>query len=133
MHEEDVKKFYGMNFLRRIELGKQITDLLGEKHGSSFDFDVSIKESNLIEQIHSLFQSVMDHNDIWEFYEYGARSEVISHFQEFIDSLEKNDLWVFGGTTQQPHGNFDPSLILDVIVLRVFRKDNLGIIKMDLN
>lgn len=133
LQEEDSKKFDGVDFLLRIEHGKQLTDLIGGKHASDFNFELSIKDKNLIELIHNLFQNVSDYNDIWEDIEYGGRTEAITFFQDSIDELERNDLWLFGGVTKQPYGDYKPPLIFDIIVLRIHPKDSATVIKVDLD
>jgi transcriptional regulator with XRE-family HTH domain len=72
LQEEKSKKNDDVDFLLRIEHGKQLTDLIGGKDASDFDFDMSVKDKKLIELIHSVFQSVSDYNDIWEEFEYGG-------------------------------------------------------------
>jgi len=133
LHEEDHKKFEGTDFLFKIKHGKQISDLIGEKHAGDCDFDISITDKDSLELVHELFQSVMDYNDIWDSIEFGGRTDAIIYFQELIDKLHQKNLWVFGGATQREEGNFKPPLIFDVIVLRVFPKDSPDIIKIDLN
>lgn len=131
--EEDSKKFEGVDFLLRIEHGKQLADLIGGKHAFDFDFELAIKDKDLIELIYNLFQNVSDYNDIWEDIEYGGRTEAITFFQELINKLERNSLWVFGGVTKRPYGNFNPPLIFDIIVLRIHPKDSATVIKVDLD
>ena len=133
LQEEDSKKFDGVDFLLRIEHGKQLTDLIGGKHASDFNFELSIKDKNLIELIHNLFQNVSDYNDIWEDIEYGGRTEAITFFQDSIDELERNGLWLFGGVTKRPYGDYNPPLIFDIIVLRIHPKDSATVIKVDLD
>lgn len=131
--EEDSKKFEGINFLKRIEHGKEIIDILGNKHASSFDYEFTITDANLITLIHELFQNVQDYNDIWDVVEYGSRTDAILTFQQLLDELTKNDLWVFGGISKQPYGNYDPPLIFDVIILRIHKKGSEAIINVDLD
>lgn len=132
LQEEDSKKFEGVDFLFRVEHGKQVSDLVGGKHAGDCDFDITITDKESLELVHGLFQSVMDYNDIWDDIEYGGRSEAILHFQELIDNLHEKDLWIFGGLTKREQGNFKPPLIFDVIVLRVYPSNSPTIIKVDL-
>lgn len=132
LQEEDSKKFEGVDFLERIEYGKQISDLVGAKHASDCDFDISITEKESLELVHSFFQNVMDYNDIWDDIEYGGRSKAIIYFQELIDRLHEKDFWVFGGTTKREEGNFKPPLIFDLIVLRIYPNNSPTIIKVDI-
>lgn len=132
LQEEDSKKFEGVDFLFRIEHGKQISDLVGAKHAGDCDFDLSITDKESLELIHSFFQNVMDYNDIWEDIEYSGRSEAIIYFQELIDNLHEKNLWIFGGTTKREHGNCKPPLIFDVIILRIYPNNSPTIIRVDL-
>src|SRR5690242_6804806 len=44
LQEEDSKKSEGVDFLFRIEHGKQISDLVGAKHAGDYDFDITITQ-----------------------------------------------------------------------------------------
>jgi transcriptional regulator with XRE-family HTH domain len=133
LEEEDSKKFKGVDFLTRIEHGKQIADLMGDKEASDFDFELSIKDKELIDLIHTFFQNLRDYNDIWGNIEFGGRGEAINYFQELIDELHNRDLWVFGGQTKKEYGNYTPLLMFNVIVIRIHPKDSATIIKVDLS
>lgn len=132
LQEEDSKKFEGVDFLFRIEHGKQVADLIGGKHATDCDFDLAITEKGALEIVHSFFQSIADYNDIWEDIEYVGRSQAIVYFQELIEEIQKRNLWIFGGTTKRKYGDFKPSLIFDVLVIRVHPINSPTIIKVDL-
>jgi transcriptional regulator with XRE-family HTH domain len=126
------KQYTDIEFLTRFQFGKQVVDIIGGKHGYDFDFETSIVETTHLELIHSFFQQLQDYNDFWDEIEYVERGQAIQFFQNKIEELERNGLWVFGGETRRPVGEYTPPLIFDILVMRVYTKDNAMIIKIDL-
>jgi transcriptional regulator with XRE-family HTH domain len=132
LQEEDSKKFEGTDFLIRLEHGKQIADFVADKEAFDFDFELSIKDQNVLDIIYSFFQDLQDYGDIWTDLEFGGRGQAVQRFQKLLDELNHHNLWVFGGQTKREHGNFNPPLFFNVLIIRVHLKDSATIIKVDL-
>jgi transcriptional regulator with XRE-family HTH domain len=130
---DSTKKENYTDFLVKVDLGKQIIDLLGNKEVSDFDFEPSIIIKKQLDLIHSFFQDIQDYNDILNNFEVGGYSEVISNFQELINELQKENLWVFAGEIKREYGNFQPPTIFNVIVVRVLPIKSQTIINVDLS
>lgn len=132
LEEDFSKKFADIEFLTRIEYGKQIADIISGKHAYDLDFETSIVDPQLLELMHSFFQELQDYGELWDEIEYSGRGQGILSFQNWVDELAKNDLWVFGGKAKRPIGQYNPPLIFDILVIRIYTKDSASIIKVDI-
>ncbi len=128
-----LKQYSDLEFLTRFELGKQVVDVIGGKHGYDFDFESTIVDPGYLEMIHAFFQQLQDYSDFWDEIEYAERGQAVQIFQTKIEELERNGLWVFGGETKRPVGQYTPPLVFDILIIRVYTKDNATIIKIDLS
>ena len=126
---EDASK-KDVEFLIKLEHGKQIADLIPNKHALDFDFDRAIKNPNQIELIYSFFQELQDYSDFWDEIEFFERGKIIQKIQELATRLEESNLYIFGNGVKR---EYDKSILkLDVLIIRIYCHDNPSIVKVDI-
>jgi transcriptional regulator with XRE-family HTH domain len=121
-----------IEFLTRIEKGKDLATLINSTHAFDLDFDSEVESEEEISFVHAFFQEMQDYSDIWDDIDSGGKGKATITFSNWIQDLEAKHLWVFAGKYQQTQDSFNPPLIFNILTLRVFKSDNAQIIKINI-
>ncbi|QUW23620.1 helix-turn-helix transcriptional regulator [Sporosarcina sp. Marseille-Q4063] len=122
----ETKKQESLQFLQRIEDGRNLVRIIADSHQYGFDYhDCETKEK--IEEVQSFLTNVADVIDIWSMVEIGQRFDLENTLDEQIKTLEKLNLWVFGLRQHDEKANWTTAII------QVYSKDNPMIRKIKLD
>jgi len=114
--------------------GKEALDIVTNAMAFSFDHD-KLKSQHEVDLIAKFFQTMSEWGDISDELEIGQRVEIAYNLTQSLQELEQAGFFVFGGREIQliEGGVIDTPSNWPIAILRVVRKDNNEIIKVDLN
>jgi hypothetical protein len=122
----------GNQFITRIETGKEaLSVVIGAE---AFDFSYDEPESkDELELLRGFMQTLQDLGDMGDELEAGARVEVGFDLTQDIKNLEGHGFWVFGVRRRQTISFRDGPTDMSVAVVRVLRRTNPTIKRVNLN
>ncbi len=120
------------HYLFRLTSGQDITNIVGEACGFSFEHDEpASKEENEI--IGEFLQEAQDWGDLWSGLEAGERVNGTYRMSTLLRNLEENGFWVFGAReVQRLEGGVRTPSPFPVAILRVIRSTSTELISVDL-
>jgi hypothetical protein len=104
----------------RIELGRDLTQILGGSHMSQFDND-ELQNTKEVEAVGNFLQNIQDYCDLWDEIPSLNRIQVQFDFQQEITNLEAMDFIIYGCQHRErwKFGNvIDYFLVLYIFILR---------------
>lgn len=115
-------------FLTRVTTGKELVDIIKDVYGYKFDND-EVSTTEEAEKIGNFLEVLKDWGDNSELLDATDFAKISLDLKRDIDELEKMGFFVFGQRTRE---KVEHRAIWDIAVIRVIRKDNPIIIKIDL-
>jgi len=119
-------------FLFRLTTGKDVLDLVTNSMGYSFDHE-ELKSQEEVDLVGGFLQVVQDWGDLSADLETSDRVQTSFSLTESLQELEESGFFVFGGREVRLfEGGIQPdSSNWPIAILRVLRKDNQEIIKLN--
>lgn len=115
-------------FLRRVTSGKELVDIINSVHGYSFDHD-EVSTTEEAEKLGNFLETLKEWGDNSELLDATDFAKISLDLKRDLNELEKMGFFVFGQRTKE---KVEYGMIWDIAVIRVVRKDNPIIIKIDL-
>lgn len=116
----------------RIMTGKDALSIVIGAEIFDFNYDEPENKDEL-EFLRGFMQTLQDLGDMADELEAGARVEVSFELTQDIKNLEERDFWVFGKREQRTIGFRDGPMDMSVAVVRVLRKTNPSIQRIEVN
>ncbi|MDY7031710.1 MAG: HNH endonuclease signature motif containing protein [Thermodesulfobacteriota bacterium] len=119
-------------FLSRLTTGKEVLDLVTNAMGYSFDHE-ELKSQEEVDLVGGFLQVVQDWGDLSADLESSDRVQTAYSLSESLKELEESGFFVFGGReVRLLEGGIQPEPSnWPIAILRVLRKDNQQIIKVN--
>lgn len=120
--EIETNKNEPLQFLQRIENGRDLVRIIADVHQYGFDYhDCDTKEQ--VEEVQAFLTTVGDVIDIWTMVEIGRQFDLENILNEQIKNLERLNFWVFGLR------QFDEDSKWSTAIVQVYSKNNPMIMK----
>jgi hypothetical protein len=121
-------------FLSRLTTGKEVLDLVTNAMGYSFDHE-ELKSQEEVDLVGGFLQVVQDWGDLSADLETSDRVQTAFSLTESLQEMEESGFFVFGGReVRLLEGGIQPEPSnWPIAILRVLRKENQEIIKVNLD
>lgn len=114
-------------YLNRIISGIEMVEMIHDVQAFRFSND-ELQSKKELELISEVFQNFKDYADIWNEIEIRNKMEVEIYFSDKIKELGEENLWIFGGITEEGVICGTIETKFNIANLRVVRSNNPSII-----